>query len=623
MWEDAIKLWTHAPPTERKKDMTKSLTWLLDCMLDESGIRCSTDTHRDKITISRRIKHEGISFLTITLPRFGADFESCLRQGKVDSNSFLGFKKRGPLPVFLQGLVSQVFDPVSGELLTELSKEAILCVRQVCLAHKKVNLPCTEQRIRRAYDKFGEVENELTGLIDRIPEQDLLDFEKVSGILWSDILGKLSEKIESASLVPKHGPGATAEKISGNQKYNLRTWHTRLQEFFPFDMYGATAPDMVGQLDFWGQVEFVEPGMEPPVRVVAVPKTLKAPRIIAIEPVCMQYIQQAILEAIVPMIESGRYSRGHVNFTDQSINRSFALEASMHREFATMDLSDASDRVHKDLVDLMLCSAPYVGEAIFACRSTRATLPNGKTYHLEKFASMGSALCFPIESMVFFTLCTLSRLRTHNLPLTPRNVFLMSQGVYVYGDDLIVPTDEVLPIADTLETFGLKVNQSKTFGGGNFRESCGMDAYDGVDVTPVYVRSTTPSNRRCAPELVSFVSLANQLYSKGWWATAKRVRAVVESILGPLPTVTETSQALGWHTLTQGYSIQRWDPMLHVYKVKAWVAENTKFNDPLEGHGALLKFFLKRGSLPTFEKHLERSVRPGSTCIKSRWVTAY
>lgn len=600
----------------------KSLTWLLDCMLKEAGMRCSTDTQRDIETVSRRIEHEGMSFLTITLPSFSADFEQGLRAGRVDSHLFKGFKKRGALPAFLRGLTSQVFDPLDGDLLVGPSVEAILCVRQICMAHKKVNLPCAEHRTRAALQKYLQVEKELTTVMDAIPEEVLEDFQGVANILWADVLSKLSEKITNYELMPKHGPGATAERISGNQKYNLRRWHHRLQEYFPFDMYGATAPDIVGQMDFWEKVEFVEPGAEEPVRVITVPKTLKAPRIIAIEPVCMQYTQQALLGAIVPLIESGKYSRGHVNFTDQSINQSFALEASISGEFATMDLSDASDRVHQDLVRIMLMMAPDVMGAVFACRSESAILPDGQVVELEKFASMGSALCFPIEAMVFYTICTLARVRDRRLPLSPSNIRAMAQGVYVYGDDLIVPANEVPLIASYLELFGLKVNYSKTFGSGGFRESCGLDAYAGVDVTPVYVRQTRPSDKHDASRLVSFVSLANQLYKRGWWATARRVRAVVESILGSLPTVTETSQALGWHTFTNGYTIQRWCKELHAFKVKAWVPSVPKYSDPLGGWGALLKWFLNRGEMPTFEGHLERSVRPGSVCIKSRWVLA-
>jgi hypothetical protein len=618
-----MRLWIHIPTLLKELEMVKSLTWLVDSMLSDASIRCSTDTHRDIVTVSRRTEHEGVSFLTITLPNFNVDFEKALREGRVDSSLFLGFKRRQALPAFLQGLLSQVFCPISGRLLEDPSVEAILCVRQICLAHKKVYLDCTKQRVAKAYAQYQIVETELTDLPDTLPIRDKILFETISGCLWNKVLGTLDRKIRNHELVPRHGPGATAERVYGNAKYKLTRWHTRLQPFFPFDMYGISNPDMIGWFDDWKQVEFVEPGAEEPVRVITVPKTLKAPRIIAIEPVCMQYIQQSLMEALVKSIESTGDSAGHVNFRDQTVNRELARSSSVSGDFATLDLSEASDRVHKDVVASMLKSHPLVKDAIFACRSQRAQLPDGCIVHLEKFASMGSALCFPIEAMVFFTICILARLKVHSLPPTPRNITKMSKGVYIYGDDIIVPADEVPVVSASLELFGLKVSLSKSFWTGKFRESCGMDAYDGVNVTPVYVRHTTPTRKVNTTEIVSFVSLANQLYTNGWWGTARRVREKVEAILGPLPTVQETSPCLGWITANKGYSITKWDSDLQTFKVKGHVVRTSLQTDPLDGQAALMKFFLKRGRTPASEGHLERSSRPGSVYIKSRWVLPY
>lgn len=624
----------------------KSLKWLLDRMLADASIRCDTDTQRDIQTISRRIECEGDSFVTITLPRFAEGLEKALEHGTVASkdvqecwrpfgpykrrNEYKGHEDRHKLhagvwsiPKLFRGMTTQIFDPMSGVLLEDPNIEAIKSIRQVSLAFKKVLLPCSEQRVGKAFAQYLRVENELDGLIEKIDRRDpkaLDDFERLSGILWSEVLGDISFRIWNHDLVPKHGPGATAERISGNQKYNLKQWHTRLQEYFPFDMYGIPSPCIIEGREIWSKVEFVEPDAEPPVRVITVPKTLKTPRIIAIEPVCNQYIQQALMEAFVEKLESkpGAFL-GHVNFTDQGVNRELAQLGSKGANLATMDLSEASDRVHKSLVYLMLSSAPAVRDAVFACRSTTAMLPSGVTVPLSKFASMGSALCFPMEAMVFFTLCVLGRLVARNTPITPKNARKAAEGVYVYGDDLIVPKGEVSVIAACLEYFGLKVNSSKTFEKGLFRESCGMDAYAGEQVTPVYVRHVPPCDKRDVQALVSHVSLGNQLYLSGFWKTARHVRSTVESILGTLPTVRDTSPVLGWVTAGSGYSIERWNEDLHRYEVRGWIPNSKDQPDPLEGPGALQKYFLKRGSHPIEGRHLERSVRPGSVNIKYRW----
>jgi hypothetical protein len=368
-------------------------------------------------------------------------------------------------------------------------------------------------------------------------------------------------------------------------------------------------------------LQVLEPGAEPPVRVVTVPKTLKTPRIIAIEPLCMQYTQQSLLQPMVKSIESDPMSAGHVNFTDQSINQRLAQEGSKSGKYATIDLSEASDRVSLNLASLMFESCPEVWDAILSCRSSRAELPDGRVLDLQKFASMGSALCFPVESMVFYTIAILAGLQSASLPVTSRNVRKVLRDIYVYGDDIIIPVDQVETTIALLESFNLKVNSHKSFWIGKFRESCGVDAYDGVNVTPVYVRRLPPRSRRCIPEILSFVSLANQLYRAGWWGTAARVREEAERILGQLPHVQETSPCLGWVSFLGSYSYQRWNRELHRPEVWGPVPYSSKYSDPLDGYAALMKYFLKNGEEPESEKHLERSVRPGSARIKYRWAS--
>jgi hypothetical protein len=145
-------------------------------------------------------------------------------------------------------------------------------------------------------------------------------------------------------------------------------------------------------------VTFDTPELEQPVKVVLVPKTLKGPRVIAEEPCCMQYVQQGIRDVLYDLLENkNRFTSGHINFRDQTVNQSLALASSSDGRLATIDLSDASDRVPYDLALLMFQSNPEVMEAIDSCRSLRAVLPSGQVIGpLRKFASMGSALCFPV-----------------------------------------------------------------------------------------------------------------------------------------------------------------------------------------------------------------------------------
>ena len=115
----------------------KSHIALLKQLLNDISNWCCTSTSRDFETVTRRLEHEGNSFLTITLPAFCQDFERGLELGRVSSSSFCGFHKRRALPQFLGGLLRMVFDSESGVLLKETNIHAIFAIRQFCLFFQK------------------------------------------------------------------------------------------------------------------------------------------------------------------------------------------------------------------------------------------------------------------------------------------------------------------------------------------------------------------------------------------------------------------------------------------------------------------------------------------------------
>jgi hypothetical protein len=581
---------------------------------------------RDLKTIKERVTHEGLSFLTITLPNFGKDFERCLSLGKVTSGLyFQGWKFRSCLPAFLQGFTRLVFDASTGRLLDTPDIAAIEGIRQIAYTFKKLSLPCTLEREYLALSGFKEVECFLSRTM--LPRDTDL-FDKVSHVLWGNVF---TESYDTQYFIPKHGPGQTAEYISGNRKYTHRTWYERLEPFFPSDLHLMSCFEQLDdEIDGIEHVQFVKEEHELPVRIVTVPKTLKGPRIIAIEPVCMQYAQQALASYIIKKLETSKFTGGHVNFTDQTINQNMlAISASSDRKSATLDLSEASDRVPLSLATRMLDCNPNLRDAVLACRSRAAQMPNGEIISLRKFASMGSALCFPIEAMYFYTVILVSLFRKHKLPVTPRNILMLSRGVYVYGDDIIIPIDEVDTVTTTLADYYCKVNTAKSFWTGKFRESCGMDAYDGECVTPTYLRKLHPSDRGDTSALISWIATSNLFYLRGYWKTAHYMKTIVEGFLGKLPVVQETSPGVGWISYQRGYQFDRWSKKLHRFEVSTYVVSPVYQRDPLESWSALLKFFLnaeKRSItdlLSADKKHLSRSPRSGTSSMKRRWTTPY
>jgi hypothetical protein len=623
---------------------------IMEAVYRDATMKCTADVSdlRDLETIRSRVKDEGLSFLTITLPKFCQAFEKALAFGFIDSHDFSGFRmeKHGSIPAFLQGMISQIFDRETGRMKNDDSPvdTGVDCsdyptlvegVRQICLTLKKIRIECTPERVQLALQSF--VNTEQSFQMFSVLDEDISSFATVSFVLYSDLL----RTITLDELLCKHGPGATADGRAGNSKYRWRFWHDRLEPYFPLigNGYPLGTPSESEELN---SVTYVPVDQELPVKVVTVPKTLKSPRIIAEEPCCAQFAQQAIKDELTTRLETYRFTSGHINFRDQTVNQKLALMASIHGRLATIDLSDASDRVPRDLALKMFDSNPDLRDAIDACRSTMAQLPDGRLVGpLMKFASMGSALCFPVEAMYFYAVCVVALLRAQSLPETPGNVFKVSRQVYVYGDDIIVPSTYADAVFDHLQKYNCKVNSNKTFFCGSFRESCGVDAFRGYEVTPTYITRECPKDRQQASEIISWVAAANHFYKKGYWLTAQSIFHKVEKVVGILPYVSETSPLLGRISFLSPRITGFWNRKItrirfnrdyHSFEVKGLVSGPVYRTDELEGYGASTKAFLRLenkpdilGSSPAVgvSGSLDRIALHGAVTLKLRWATAH
>jgi hypothetical protein len=631
---------------------------LFEAVYIDASNKCTADVLdlRDLQTCRSRVEAEGLSFLTISLPRFCNDFEQALESGQIVPASFAGFHrtKNGAIPELFQGMLGQIFNHRTGELIYydknnvidgDFSSDIptlIESVRQICLTFKKVELECTPKRVQAALENFVKIETELSSF--KLQEHEYSKFLEICALLWGTVL----YGIRLQDCTPRHGPGATAEHISGNKKYVWRKWYDRLEPYFPIIDNGYPLGTEVDGQEL-KNVSIIPIGQEDPVRVIHVPKTLKAPRIIAIEPCCMQYIQQGIRDVLYRAIEGHSLTKGHVNFRDQSVNQKIALTSSSDGRSATIDLSDASDRVPRSLALDMFRSNPDLMDAIDACRSTHANIGEGRIIGpLSKFASMGSALCFPVEAMYFYTICVMALLDDNGLSYTARNVRKVTRGVYVYGDDIVVPSTNAVSVLAYLQKYNCKVNTKKTFLNGKFRESCGTDAYAGYEVTPTYLRHERPLDRQQASQTISWCSTANLFYKRGYWRTASLMFNKLESVVGSLPYVAETSEALGRFSYLGYETAERWNRKLQRFEVKAYVPRPVYRTDRLEGYAALTKCLLKLGNristaspfplleeAPAYPKsefslgevsdvhHLEQSALHGAVTLKRRWAPTH
>lgn len=213
-------------------------------------------------------------------------------------------------------------------------------------------------------------------------------------------------------------------------------------------------------------------------RYTTVPKDARKVRGIAVEPSINIYFQLGIGALIRSRI---RGSMGLDLSVGQDVNRK--MISGKPGRFATIDLSSASDTVCKSLVKLLL--PPRWFEALNSLRSPK-TRVDGKWWVLEKFSSMGNGFTFELETLIF------SGIIAAVYDAHGRDA-IYGENFAVFGDDLVVDSDLGNEVIAALKFFGFTPNQRKTFLQGSFRESCGFDVFDGVEVTPVRL-DKYPSN---------------------------------------------------------------------------------------------------------------------------------
>lgn len=199
----------------------------------------------------------------------------------------------------------------------------------------------------------------------------------------------------------------------------------------------------------------------------------------------------------------------------------FARIASKTRELSTLDLSSASDTIAFQLCNLVVPTDWL--QMMKLSRSPLTAKPLNKGTHkwqrLEKFSSMGNGYTFELETALF-TAISWAVCELFKVPV------LLGKDLTVFGDDIICPTSAAPHIATALRFFGFTLNQKKTFiGDSPFRESCGGDYFDGVDVRPVHIETDpdTPGQ---------WISLHNKVLRL---STRFNVSAVTNYIRGLVP----------------------------------------------------------------------------------------
>lgn len=379
-------------------------------------------------------------------------FTSHRREGLCHSRYFINHQGR----IYRRDGVNPE-DPAPTDLKTvESVASSVFFLRQLYLSFSKVDdLDCIA-RESDEYDSF----------VDRI--------SAVPTITLSSSIASKARKLISTVLEPNgelhpllvewinnphglHGPGAVAGKEKGRQKWLFHLIPGQKPDIF--DAQTSTLRDFVT--------------VDPVSRATLVPKDFRKHRIICVEPKEFMFEQQGLWNTIRKIVALEPLTAGSICFERQDLSR---RRSRNFQSYSTIDLSDASDLISKQLGRILLSKRVY--RLLCASRS-RFVLVRGARIKSNALFTMGNALCFPLETLIFWALSLAALLERDECPLACASE--KARHVRVFGDDIIVPRRAFDDVLDALCRAGAKPNLSKCCHRSLAREACGAWWYGGVD----------------------------------------------------------------------------------------------------------------------------------------------
>lgn len=550
------------------------------------------EVDRDFDYVRSRTTHEGLEFLTISLPRLGKWYDGVIsgQSGEMVE----GFKPHHThsqgddtitCPLFTR-MLSYVLHDLSGSALEKA--RVIRAYRSLFYLVYKMETPLTDEAQKAALQKWRQNETELEE--HSFPSYYDKDLVIAREIIADIIKPSLEEKI-FRDLTPKHGPGAVAGGENNVDKWVNAHYIKSLHSVYPrYDLYfgwrseGRVSPTMAAEI-----IAFVKRSSEQRAisRLLFVPKDSRGPRTISCEPKELMFVQQGVAMNLMKVLHFS--SHGRINFVDQSINGRLALTSSQDGEFATIDLQDASDRVSTRLVELMF--PEWSHRYLRALRSEATLLPDGTLFEgHQKYAPMGSALCFPVESLVFWALAVAAGVESGMTAADAK------ASTYVYGDDIIIRPQVFEPLVRIFTKFALKVNVDKSYVEGPFRESCGVDAWNGFIITPFKIKKDICRRSLDGPLAAAVCEYASTCFALDYRETGEYFYTLVNK---HFPGVPKVAQKLGILSIVDELGAPPlkeqvptgWSARYCCAWVKGWVLSTPKEPLALDGLSRLLRAY--------------------------------
>lgn len=662
--------------TLMSRSTVDSVVWdacrMVVCIFND--VARSFPADQDSLAIDLReilgcVEERGIGALCTDLPNVCKALDRALDDGRWSHTGLPLTEKKGEgieYPRLLGCLFSYVFDD-TGLLRKDYSHEAITCLRQIYRCCKKLDVECPPERVYDEVHKFLETEDSLPPLNEYWEVEETTPtatVETYPGFRWSrwfaesavETAARYSEKFEEslkflgsfldtldkvcgriASLffrvepgdwMHKHGPGAVSSTDDWEDKYDLHNWPDRLDSAFPYADHAF--PAYHHWASHFGDWRRRVTSFERSSRLCSVPKTFEKPRLIAAEPVENMWCQQFLRDAMYSTIEESWLS-AFIPIRDQEVPRQVCLKASETGELATMDLSEASDRVSCEFVGNLFRTAPRFLMLLRASRTLSVYISkdllgdtNGKHVKLRKYATMGNATTFPVESLGFLAVAIAAVFTHRRQRVTVENIRSLMGEVVVFGDDLIVPKECAGCVGLALEALNFKVNRDKTFCKGNFRESCGMEAFGGKEVSTTYI--CLPPTTRNPRNVDGCVDISNNLYVRGWLDAAAYLCSRVRNMYN-VPYVAVGARAKGFWchgdlpNPKRLYKM-RWNDKLHRPEARVTVLTGRSDRSPRPGYLGdlcLLQYFTERPA-PDTNWVAGRSIDLVETQASTTWV---
>ena len=221
-------------------------------------------------------------------------------------------------------------------------------------------------------------------------------------------------------------------------------------------------------------------------RLLFIHKGLESLRSIGAQPTVSGHLQLGVHEVGVNLL----LHRANINLADQGRNQVFAQMGSKDWQsdnpICTLDKSNASNLIARMLITVSFPSA--WAKLLHRLRTPRYDAPaelGGQTHVYEMYAGMGNGTTFFVETLIFWAASFATSDFDHPSDYAERGTFA------IYGDDVALRRDHAERYMRFAKFLGFQFNTKKTFTDGPFRESCGCDYYDGVDVRPAILSCET------------------------------------------------------------------------------------------------------------------------------------